>query len=138
MNHNLKFFTYIILVCASLLPLKANSLTQPDYQEKSNDKKVLAGLVIRHGEIIDALQPIYRPINYDGTLGEPYKGKQYGGNGGNRTEIYNDDYVMVGVIYKQGYWMGSKRLASFSPIMQKWENGRPTGDMIKVGRLRLS
>jgi len=34
--------------------------------------------------------------------------------------------------------MGSKRLASFSPIMQKWENGRPTGDMIKVGRLRLS
>lgn len=113
----------------------SNSTKANEMAPKTN--KVLAGLVIRHGEIIDALQPIYQNINNDGSLGEPYNGKQVGGNGGRKTIVYRNGYVITGFIYSRGYWMGSKRIAGFTPILQRWENGKVLEDGIKVGNFGL-
>jgi len=141
----LKFILLLVLFSATY----AGAIVAPEYFDKlrykenqlnqhlMSQKKVLAGLVIRHGEIIDALQPIYRNINNDGSLGDTVRDQQFGGNGGNKTELLREGYVIVGIIYNQGYWMGSRRLAGFVPIMQKWENGKPAGDMIMSGSYGL-
>lgn len=108
---------------------------------------VVAGLVVKHGELIDGLQPIYRNINNDGTLGEPLKGKHYGNYGGDNTKVYNDGYVLVGMEYYRGYWMNAKyylghsmnhkKITGLSLFFRKWTDGKPQGDFIKVGNYGL-
>lgn len=139
-----KFAAVLMLLCFLFPPKMANALDFSSFlstlatkhNQKSSDR-VLAGLVVRHGEIIDAIQPIYRKINDNGSLGETTKEQQQGGNGGNLTEIYRDDFVVVGFIYSIGEWMGEKRIAGLYTVLQKWENGKPSGDRIIFGPFGL-
>ena len=130
-----KLLPLIIFIISFSITITQNAFGSPlSYKTESEQNKlVLAGLVIRHGEIIDALQPIYRKINEDGTLSEPIKGNQYGGNGGASTGVYKNNFIVVGFIYITGRWMGEERIAGLYTILQEWKNGRPSGDKIILG-----
>jgi len=124
-------FRYIF----SLLFIAVISSTSAFAQETQN--KVLAGLTIRHGDIIDAIQPIYRTINDDKSLGEIINGQKYGGNGGSTTTIYRDGFVVVGFIYQRGEWMGEERIAGLQPVLQQWTKDGPKGDRIIAGQFGM-
>lgn len=129
---NTSYFIGILLAILTLVSaLRAMALNDNSAPLKNN--KVLAGLVIRSGDIIDAIQPIYRNINESGELGKPFEGKKVGGEGGGIIKLYKDNYVIVGIKYYKGYWMGSRRIAGFNPFFRKWENGKLVGDAIEVG-----
>ncbi len=133
--NNYKLITLIILVLSFSITIAPNAIGNPlpSQAVSEQNKVVLAGVVIGHGMIIDAIQPIYRKINEDGSLGESIKGNQYGGNGGASTEVYKNNFVVVGFIYSIGMWMGEGRIAGLYTILQEWKNGKPSGDRIIFG-----
>jgi hypothetical protein len=47
----------------------------------------LSGLVVRHGDIIDAITPTVRDVSVSGDLGQTRMGRQYGGDGGGVTRL---------------------------------------------------
>ena len=72
-----------------------------------NKELALVGLKVRHGDIIDAITPIYAIIQTtpDLRLGKEVKGKHYGGFGGDEATLERNGYIVTGVnIYKADYF----------------------------------
>lgn len=88
------------------------------FEDYRNAPYVLVGLKIRHGSNIDAVTPIYRKINDDGSLSEiTFPGMRHGGGGGGETILEKAGCVVVGLDLRQGKITDKIRVA-----FQKWTN----------------
>lgn len=62
-------------------------------------------LKVRHGNVIDAITPIYAEISPDLSLGETVVGKQYGGKGGGETVLERRGFIVTGInLYRGDYF----------------------------------
>lgn len=93
---------------------------------KFNDDKmdrVLVGLKVRSGNVVDSVTPIYRIVKKDGTLGREIVGKQFGGDGGNEVILKKDGHVIVGLDVYEGPWYGHQVTKQIKVIWKKWQKG---------------
>ena len=93
--------------------------------------KVLAGLIIRHGDIIDSIRPIYGVIDKAGKIEDlTFGGKQVGGNGGTEKIILKNGYVISGFYLDKGDYFGASHIAKLRVVWQKWNRHKPEGDLV--------
>ncbi len=118
-----------------ILPVLIFLLSLPAYSQTvqppaSKDKLVLAGLVLRYGDVIDGIQPIYKKIRDNGTLGEISSGNFIGGFGGNEAVLFRPNHVIVGFFAEEGDYFGARHITRLRIVWQKWGTTRPEGDLI--------
>ncbi|HNF13376.1 MAG TPA: hypothetical protein PK453_06885 [Leptospiraceae bacterium] len=118
----------ILPVLIFFFSLPAFSQTAPP--PASKDKLVLAGLVLRYGDVIDGIQPIYKKIRDNGTLGEISSGNFIGGFGGNEMILFRPNHVITGFFAEEGDYFGARHITRLRIVWQKWGAGRPEGDLI--------
>lgn len=93
-----------------------------DPADYDDGKKVMTGLFINYGKVVDSIIPCFREIRIDGSLGREIHGLHHGGPGGG---YYCDlrvpaGYIVTGMVVESGNWVGSIQL-----IYRKWlGNGR--------------
>jgi hypothetical protein len=85
----------------------------------------LVGLVIRAGDWIDAVTPIYAELRDDGTVGPERRGPSFGGHGGQVTRELRvtPGFVCVGMQTRSGNFVDAVRL-----LQMRWETGGLTGE----------
>lgn len=121
----MKFLKYLIL----LLILGNLILSAEELGPKKN--KVLAGLILRQGDIIDSIRPIYGVIDKGGKIEDlTFGGKQVGGNGGSEKIILKSGYVISGFYLDKGDYFGASHIAKLRVVWQKWNRHKPEGDLV--------
>lgn len=66
----------------------------------------LIGFRVRHGDIIDALTPIYAEVTPKMELAGEYEGKRIGGDGGGETLLKQAGHVVTGIDIQRGFYFG--------------------------------
>ncbi|MEL6227568.1 MAG: caspase family protein, partial [Pseudomonadota bacterium] len=79
----------------------------------------LSGLVVRHGDIIDAVTPVYAEVDETGTLGNPIEGNRYGGTGGGVTRLEKDGHLITEVQLTRGRYFGASHVIYLDVTFQK-------------------
>ncbi|MBK8398615.1 MAG: hypothetical protein IPL26_25635 [Leptospiraceae bacterium] len=121
----MKFLKYIsLLLIIGNLTLSANELGL-------NKNKVLSGLILRHGDIVDSIRPIYGAIDKSGKIEDlSFGGPQVGGNGGSEKIILKNGYVISGFYLDKGDYFGASHIAKLRIVWQKWIRHKPEGDLV--------
>lgn len=86
------------------------------------DKKLaLVGLKVHHGQVIDAITPIFAVIEStpDLKLGETVDGEHYGGQGGGETILKKDGCILTGLNYYKGNYFGRIEVVQIELIWHK-------------------
>lgn len=85
-----------------------------DPVDDSGEPKVLVGLHLHYWNVIDMIQPIFRRVNANGSLGSTFRGLDHGGDGGGKEcdLLVPDDYVVTGLGAETGEVVGSIYLRS--------------------------
>ncbi|MEM7182263.1 MAG: hypothetical protein AAF518_15215 [Spirochaetota bacterium] len=85
----------------------------------------LVGFVVRSGDIIDGLMPIFAEIGIeDKQFKSKHTGKLFGGSGGSPTELYHQGYVVTGIDIIRGHYFGREEVAHLQII---WHRLTPQG-----------
>jgi hypothetical protein len=66
----------------------------------------LVGFAVRHGDVVDALTPIYSQVTEDMVLIGEYNGERTGGTGGGVTVLTTAGYVITGFDIQRGNYFG--------------------------------
>ena len=66
----------------------------------------LVGFRVRHGDVIDALTPIYSEVTVKMQLQGEFEGERVGGLGGSETVLKKPGYVVTGFDVQRGYYFG--------------------------------
>lgn len=99
------------------------------YFEQSSHTCVITGIQIRKGDIIDAVTPIFQPLEADRSIrAEFYIGKQQGGDGGGGDIFLQFGYVLVGLRFQTVNYYGHGAINSLSLIWRRWLNGQVTNE----------
>ena len=89
---------------------------------------MLVGLNMRCGSNVDAIRPLFRRVNDDGTLGATFAGDHHGGGGGDHGGEYSiNNHVVTGLIVHEGArvdriqvvfreWLGSGQLGAVETL----------------------
>ncbi len=100
-----------------------------DYFEQISPSCVMTGMKIRKGDIINALTPIFQPLETDGSISsELYIGKQQGGDGGSGDIFLQFGYVLVGLRFQTVNYYGHGAINALSLIWRRWLNGQVTNE----------
>lgn len=97
----------------------------------------LAGFVVRSGDIIDGLTPIFAEIGkQDKQFKSKRIGKSFGGEGGAPTELYREGYIVTGIDLIRGYYYGREEVVHFQIIWDRLtEKGITSQDEVKSEKL---
>lgn len=99
------------------------------YFEQISHTCVMTGMQIRKGDIIDAVTPIFQPLEADRSIRpEVYIGKQQGGHGGGGDIFLQFGYVLVGLRFQTVNYYGHGAINSLSLIWRRWLNGQVTNE----------
>ena len=102
-----------------------------NYFEQISRTCVITGIQIRKGDIIDAVTPIFQPVEPDGSIrSELYLGKQQGGDGGGGDILLQEGYVLVGLCFQTVNYYGHGAINALSLIWRRWLNGQVTNEEI--------
>ena len=84
----------------------------------------LIGFRVRHGDIIDAVTPIYSEVTKSLELQGEFEGERIGGTGGGETVLKKPGYVVTGFDVQRGYYFGRNEVVHFQVI---WKQLTPKG-----------
>jgi hypothetical protein len=84
----------------------------------------LVGFRVRHGDIIDAVTPIYAEVTKSLQLQGEFEGERIGGTGGGETVLKKPGYVVTGFDVQRGYYFGRQEVVHFQVI---WKRLTPKG-----------
>ena len=94
-----------------------------EHPELEDSSFALTGFKVRHGDVIDALTPIYAEMkikpNSDLTLGDNRPGKQLGGAGGAETILEQEGYIITGVNTYHGTYFDVPHIIHIQIIWNK-------------------
>jgi hypothetical protein len=93
----------------------------------------LVGFRVRHGDIIDAVTPIYAEVTPKLELKGRFEGERVGGTGGGETVLFEDGYVVSGFDVQRGSYFGRSEVIH---IQVYWN--RLTGEGIDAADARVS
>ncbi len=79
----------------------------------------LIGFRVRHGDVIDAVTPIYAQVTEKLQLAGEFEGDRIGGTGGGETVLKKPGYVVTGFDVQRGYYFGRRQVAHFQIIWQR-------------------
>jgi hypothetical protein len=86
--------------------LTALARIEEKYPKLKGKTLALVGFRVRHGNIIDALAPIYAEVDAKLTLKDEYEGNWIGGGSTAGTELTKPGYVVTGIEKQRGDWFG--------------------------------
>ncbi len=99
------------------------------YFEQISHTCVMTGMQIRKGDIIDAVTPIFQPLEANRSISsELYIGKQQGGSGGGGDIFLQLGYVLVGLSFQTVNYYGHGAINALSLIWRRWLNGQVTDE----------
>jgi hypothetical protein len=100
-----------------------------NYFEQISHTCVMTGMQIRKGDIIDAVTPIFQPLEADRSIkSELYIGKQQGDDGGGGDIFLQFGYVLVGLRFQIVNYYGHGAINALSLIWRRWLNGQVTNE----------
>ena len=95
----------------------------------------LVGMRVRHGDIIDAITPIFAPINRDMTFRGAIEGSRIGGIGGSETVLRQEGYLITDIQIHRGVYFGGSEVAHIQVTWSKLtEEGIDEDDTITSPR----
>lgn len=92
----------------------SKSQTLEKYPTLEGKNIALIGFNVRHGDIVDALTPIYSEVTSKLELVGEYEGERVGGTGGNNTEAKHPGYVVTGFDIQRGAYIGREEVINFT------------------------
>lgn len=97
----------------------------------------LVGFRVRHGDIIDAVTPIFAEVTPQMVLNGEYDGNRIGGSGGGESILKKPGYVVTGFDVYRGEYFGRTEVIQFQVIWTRLsKNGLEGSDTVlseKVG-----
>ncbi len=87
-------------------------------------KLALTGLRVRHGDVIDAVGPLFSPIGPGLKLGTTIFGGLQGGGGGEETVLEEPGYIVTGIDIVRGQYFGRDEVAQLQVF---WHRLTPQG-----------
>jgi hypothetical protein len=84
----------------------ARDLALQKHPELRGKNIALVGFRVRHGDIIDAVTPIYSEVSSQMELVGKFEGERIGGTGGGETVLLRPGYVVTGFDIQRGYYFG--------------------------------
>ena len=79
----------------------------------------LTGFLVRSGDLVDALTPIFSVLNPDLTLGEQIIGSGAGGSGGAVYDLQHKGYIVTGIDTHRGIYFGGAHLIQIQVYWHK-------------------
>lgn len=79
----------------------------------------LIGFRVRHGDIIDAVTPIYSEVTKSLQLQGEFEGERIGGTGGGETVLKKPGYIVTGFDVQRGYYFGRQEVVHFQVIWKR-------------------
>ena len=79
----------------------------------------LVGFRVRHGDIVDAITPIYSKVSDKLSLSEEYDGERVGGDGGSETILKQPGYVVTGFDVHRGNYFNRSEVVHFTVYWSK-------------------
>lgn len=79
----------------------------------------LAGLKVRHGDVIDALTPIFAEIDANMNIKSQPEASDIGGEGGAETVLLKPGYLVTGINLRRGMYFGRDEVIHLELIWQK-------------------
>jgi len=73
----------------------------------------LVGFRVRHGDVIDAVTPIYSEVTESMKLKGEYEGDRIGGAGGGETILKKPGHVVTGFDIQRGVYFGAREVVHF-------------------------
>lgn len=116
-----------LLIIFTLITFNLFSEEANDVPERENS--VLVGFIVKHGDIIDGVTPIYKQILQNGELGTPFIGNHLGGKGGKESVAVRNLSIVKGVLIERCDYFGANHISRLWIIWQKWSKGTANGDM---------
>ena len=96
----------------------------------------LIGFSVRHGDIIDAVTPIYSVVSPRLKLKGEYVGDRLAGDGGGETVLKQPGYVVTGFDVQYGEYYGDTAVVQLKVIWTRLtSNGLDTGSIIESEKL---
>lgn len=91
----------------------------------------LIGFDVRHGDIVDAVAPIYAAVSPRLELDGQYVGKSVGGDGGGDTRLLEPGRVVTRVEIQRGTYFGGQRVLRFRATWSRLSaEGVDSGDTV--------
>lgn len=84
----------------------------------------LIGFRVRHGDVIDAVTPLYAEVTPRLELKGEFEGDRIGGTGGSETVLKQPGYVVTGFDIQRGYYFGRSEVVHLQVI---WNRLTPKG-----------
>jgi hypothetical protein len=113
------------LFCISVFAL----FSEEKMDTPENPNSVLVGFIIRHGDIVDGVTPIYKIIDEDKNLGTLVTGSALGGRGGKESIAIRNNAIVKGLIIEKGNYFGAEHISRIRVIWQKWSQGKDGGEL---------
>ena len=113
-------------------PQSAKDLLLEARPELADRPLALTGFLVRSGDIVDAMTPIFSALKSDRTLGEQMLGKQAGGSGGAVYNLQHDGYIVTGIDTHRGTYFGGAHLIQ---IQVYWHRLTPSGIDTEDGKV---
>ncbi|HEY2534563.1 MAG TPA: hypothetical protein VGJ20_42750 [Xanthobacteraceae bacterium] len=82
-------------------------------------KLALVGLRVRHGDVIDAIGPLFAPIEPGLKLGATIFGPLQGGGGGEETVLEEPGYIVTGIDVMRGNYFGRDEVAQLQIVWHR-------------------
>ncbi len=83
----------------------------------------VSGLIVRHGDIIDAVTPIFDEVSTEGAFVERSLGRQFGGNGGGEENLELPGYLIHSVRIVRGVYFGRSLVVHVQVAWRRLVNG---------------
>lgn len=84
----------------------------------------LVALRVRHGDVIDAITPVFAELAPDFTVKTMWIGERFGGDRGDETLPEAEGYIVTGLDVYRGAYFGKEEIVQFQVI---WHKLTPTG-----------
>ena len=81
-----------------------------------NKRLFISGFRVRHGEIVDALAPVFTEQLADGRLGEVFESPLVGGTGGSVTTVSRSGYYVRALEVQRGQWDNIQTLVTLKVV----------------------
>lgn len=88
----------------------------PELQDKTI---ALYGFEVTYGDIVNSITPIYCEIGEDLNIKNVKEGDKIGGEGGDKTRLENDGYIVTGLNIERGYYFGREEVVHFQVVWNK-------------------